>query len=96
MVEISILLKKETIFDYGECHKNFNDTVRFLVEHYPPWDDQNSTKLRVCFIRVYVFASAATFNTVFCFFLANQTFFKDEFLPTTFFIDDQVFDANLK
>jgi hypothetical protein len=24
--------KKNT---YGECRKNFNDTVRFLVEHYP-------------------------------------------------------------
>jgi hypothetical protein len=35
MAEISILLKKETIFGYGECRKNFNDTVRFLVEHYP-------------------------------------------------------------
>jgi hypothetical protein len=35
MAEISILLKKETIFAYGECRKNFNDTVRFLVEHYP-------------------------------------------------------------
>jgi hypothetical protein len=33
MAEISILLKKETIFAYGECRKNFNDTVRFL--HYP-------------------------------------------------------------
>jgi hypothetical protein len=35
MAEISILLKKETIFAYGECRKNFNDTVRFLVERYP-------------------------------------------------------------
>jgi hypothetical protein len=35
MAEISILLRKETIFAYGECRKNFNDTVRFLVEHYP-------------------------------------------------------------
>jgi hypothetical protein len=35
MAEISIFLKKETIFAYGECRKNFNDTVRFLVEHYP-------------------------------------------------------------
>jgi hypothetical protein len=35
MAEISILLKKETIFAYGECRKNFNDTVRFLVQHYP-------------------------------------------------------------
>jgi hypothetical protein len=29
--EISILLKKEKKIAY----KNFNDTVRFLVEHYP-------------------------------------------------------------
>jgi hypothetical protein len=38
MAEISILLKKETICAYGECRKNFNDTVLtvlFLVEHYP-------------------------------------------------------------
>jgi hypothetical protein len=34
MAEISILMKKETIFAYGKCHKSFNDTVRFLVEHY--------------------------------------------------------------
>jgi hypothetical protein len=35
MAEISILLKKETIFANRDCRKNFNDTVRFLVEHYP-------------------------------------------------------------
>jgi hypothetical protein len=35
MAEISILLKKETILAYEECRKNFNDTVCFLVEHYP-------------------------------------------------------------
>jgi hypothetical protein len=34
MAEISILLKKETIFAYGKCRKNFSDTVRFLVEYY--------------------------------------------------------------
>jgi hypothetical protein len=27
----------------------------------------------------------------FCFFLANQTSFKDGFFPTAFFIDDQFF-----
>jgi hypothetical protein len=43
MAEISILLKKETIFAYGECRKNFNDTVRFLVEHYPNY----TTKFKV-------------------------------------------------
>jgi hypothetical protein len=155
-------LKKEKNFANGDCRKNFNDTVRFLVENYPnvgftkykvkrvvnlfedagsvrelnyfakisvlvlygrikafsiklrpnvvfnfvsvckvskinvkyvtcasaKRDDQNSAKLRVCF---YVFASAARFNTVFFFFLANQTSFKDEFFPTAFFIDDQFF-----
>jgi hypothetical protein len=35
MADISILLEKEIIFAYGECRKNFNDTVRFLVEHGP-------------------------------------------------------------
>jgi hypothetical protein len=35
MAEISILLKKEKNFAYGEFRKNFNDTVCFLVEHYP-------------------------------------------------------------
>jgi hypothetical protein len=34
MAEISILLKTETIFAYGKCRKNFNDTLRFLVKHY--------------------------------------------------------------
>jgi hypothetical protein len=34
------IVEKGTIFAYGECHKgfgrkNFNDTVRFLVERYP-------------------------------------------------------------
>jgi hypothetical protein len=53
--------------------------------------DQNSAIVRVCFTRVYVFAFAATFNTVFCFFLANQTSFKDEFFPAAFFIDDKFF-----
>jgi hypothetical protein len=33
--EISILLKKEKKIAYGECRKNFNYTVLFVVEHYP-------------------------------------------------------------
>jgi hypothetical protein len=35
MAKNSILLQKETILAYGEHLKNFNGTVRFLVEHYP-------------------------------------------------------------
>jgi hypothetical protein len=31
----------------------------------------------------------------FAFFLANQTYFKDEFFPTAFFIDDHFFFVNL-
>jgi hypothetical protein len=65
--------------------------VKYVICASAKRDDQNSAKLRVCFIRVYVFAFAATFNTVFCFFLANQTSCKDEFFPTAFFIDDQFF-----
>jgi hypothetical protein len=29
------IVEKGKNFAYGECCKNFNDTVRFLVEHYP-------------------------------------------------------------
>jgi hypothetical protein len=54
--------------------------------------DQNSAIVRVCFIGVYVFAFAATFNTVFFFSLVNQTSFKDEFPLAAFFFDDQFFD----
>jgi hypothetical protein len=32
------------------------------------------------------------FKCFFFFFLANQTSFKDEFLPLTLFIDDQFFE----
>jgi hypothetical protein len=28
------MVEKEKNLAYGECRKNFNDTVRFLVEHY--------------------------------------------------------------
>jgi hypothetical protein len=44
--EISILLKKEKNFAYGECRKNFNDTVRFLVEHYPNVGFTKNVRLR--------------------------------------------------
>jgi hypothetical protein len=43
-------------------------------------DDQNSAKLRVCFIRIYVFAFAATFNTVFfAFFLQTRRLSRTSF-----------------
>jgi hypothetical protein len=32
MAEISILLKKQTIFGYAGCRKNLNDAIRLLVE----------------------------------------------------------------
>jgi hypothetical protein len=31
----NIVEKRKNFCLYGECCKNFNDTVRFLVEHYP-------------------------------------------------------------
>jgi hypothetical protein len=55
MAEISILLKKETIFANGEYRRNFNDTVRFLVEHYP---NVGFTKLKVQ--RVNLFEDTGT------------------------------------
>jgi hypothetical protein len=80
-------LRPNVVFNLTVCKVN----VKYVTCASAKRDDQNSAKLRVCFIRVYVFACAATINTVFCFFLANQTSFKDEFFPTAFFIDDQFF-----
>jgi hypothetical protein len=31
----NIVEKGKKKIAYGECRKNFNDTLRFLVEHYP-------------------------------------------------------------
>jgi hypothetical protein len=45
MAEISILLKKRTIFAYGECCKQFNDTVHFLVEGFTKFKDQRVVNL---------------------------------------------------
>jgi hypothetical protein len=84
-------LRPNVVFNFVSVCKVSNINVKYVTWASAKRDDQNSAKLRVCFIRVYVFAFAATFNTVFCFFLANQTSFKDEFFPTAFFIDDQFF-----
>jgi hypothetical protein len=83
-------LRPNVVFNLTVC-KVSKVNVKYVTCASVKRDDQNSAKLRVCFIRVYVFAYAATINTVFCFFLANQTSFKDEFFPTAFFIDDQFF-----
>jgi hypothetical protein len=85
-------LRLNVIFNFVSVCKVSKINVKYVTCASAKRDDQNSAKLRVCFIRVYVFAFAATFNTVFfCFFLANQTSFEDEFFPTAFFIDDQSF-----
>jgi hypothetical protein len=44
MAEISLLLRKEIFFTYGECRKNLNDTVRLLVERY---SNEDFTKFKV-------------------------------------------------
>jgi hypothetical protein len=44
MAEISLLLRKEIIFAYGECRKNLDDIVRLLVERYP---NENFAKFKV-------------------------------------------------
>jgi hypothetical protein len=84
-------LRPNVVFNFVSICKVTKINVKYVTCASAKRDDQNSAKLRVCFICVYVFAFAATFNTVFCFFLANQTSFKDEFFPTAFFIDDQFF-----
>jgi hypothetical protein len=84
-------LRPNVVFNFVSVCKVSKINVKYVTCASARRNDQNSAKLRVCFIRVYVFAFAATFNTVFCFFLANQTCFKDEFFPTAFFIDDQFF-----
>jgi hypothetical protein len=84
-------LRRNAVFNSVSVCKVSKINVKYVTCASAKRDDQNSPKLRVCFIRVYVFAFAATFNTVFCFFLSNQTSFKDEFFPTGFFIEDQFF-----
>jgi hypothetical protein len=84
-------LRPNVVFNFVSICKVSKINVKYVTCASAKRDDQNSAKLRVCFICVYVFAFAATFNIVFCFFLANQTSFKDEFFPTAFFIDDQFF-----
>jgi hypothetical protein len=89
-------LRPNVVFNFVSVCKVRKINVKYVTCVCAKRSDQNSAIVRVCFIRVYVFSSAATFNTVFFFFLANQTPFKDEFLLTAFFIDDQFFDINLK
>jgi hypothetical protein len=89
-------LRPNIVFNFVCISKVRKVNVKYVTCVCAKRGDQNSAIVRFCFIRVYVFASAATCNTVFFFFLANQTSFKDEFLLTAFFIDDQFFDINLK
>jgi hypothetical protein len=79
-------LRPNVVFNFVSVCKVSKINVKYVTCASAKRDDQNSVKLRVCFIRVYVFAFAATFNTVFCFFLANQVSFKDEFFPTAFLL----------
>jgi hypothetical protein len=79
-------LRPNVVFNCVSVCKVSKINVKYVTYASAKRDDQNSAKLRVCFIRVYVFAIAATFNTVFCFFLANQTSVKDKFFPTQFLL----------
>jgi hypothetical protein len=91
MEELNHPVRPNVVFNFVSVCKVRKINVKYVTCASAKSDDQNSAKLRVCFIRVYVFAFAVTFNTVFCFFLANQTSFKDEFFPTEFFVEDQFF-----
>jgi hypothetical protein len=89
-------LRPNVVFNFVSVCKVRKINVKYVTCVCAKRGDQNLAIVRICFIRVYVLAFAATFNTVFFYFLANQTSFKDEFLPTAFFIDNQFFDINLK
>jgi hypothetical protein len=61
--------------------------VKYVIRVCANRGDQNSAIVRVCFIRVYVFASAARLTQFFLFSCKPDVFL---------FIDDQFFDINLK
>jgi hypothetical protein len=86
-------LHPNVVFNFVSVFKVRKINVKYVTCVCAKKGDPNSAIVRVCFI--YVFAFPATFNTVFSF-SVNQTSFKDEFLLTAFFIDDQFFDINLK
>jgi hypothetical protein len=59
--------------------------VKYVTSASAKRDDQNSAKLRVCIIRVYVFAFAATFNTVFLLFSCKPDDFQGRVFPNSIF-----------
>jgi hypothetical protein len=59
--------------------------VKYVICASAKRDDQNSAKLRVCFIRVYVFAFAATFNTVFLLFSCKPDVLQGRVFPYSIF-----------
>jgi hypothetical protein len=73
------------VFNFVSVCKVRKINVKYDIFVCAKRGDQNSAIVRVCFIRVYVFTFAATFDSFFSFFLLNQTFFKDEFLLTNLF-----------
>jgi hypothetical protein len=60
-------LRPNVVFNFVSVCKVSKINVKYVTCVCAKRGNQNLAKLRVCFIRVYVFASAATFNTVFCF-----------------------------
>jgi hypothetical protein len=79
-MSLKTTIRPNVVFNFVSVCKVRKINVKYVTCICAKRGDQNSAIMRVCFIRVHVFVSAATFNTVFFFFLANQMTFKDEFL----------------
>jgi hypothetical protein len=69
-------LRPNVVFNFVSVCKVSKINVKYVTCASAKRNDQNSAKLRVCFIRVYVFAFTATFNTVFCFFSCKLDVFQ--------------------
>jgi hypothetical protein len=75
------------VFNFVSAFEVREINVKYVIRVYANRGDQNSAVVRVCFIRVYVFASAARLTQFFLFSCKPDVFL---------FIDDQFFDINLK
>jgi hypothetical protein len=69
---------ESVVFNFVSVCKVSKINVKYVICASAKRDDQNSAKLRVCFIRVYVFAFAATFNVAF-FFLQTRRLSRTSF-----------------
>jgi hypothetical protein len=72
------------VFNFVSVCKVSKINVKYVTCASAKRDDQNSAKLCVCFIRVYVFAFAATFNS-FLLFSCKPDVFQGRVFPYSIF-----------